>query len=104
MVVAFLRKPGNKKLKQPKQFSYLSKRDRPQCGDLFIFRLRSFGKLTLTVIYMLTSPLQACAPVAQRIEHLPCWSLNEEQFYEELIKWTAPYAGTPLEPLVLKAI
>ena len=22
-------------------------------------------------------------------------------FREELIKWTAPYAGTPLEPLVL---
>jgi len=21
--------------------------------------------------------------------------------FEELIKWTAPYAGTPLEPLVL---
>ena len=26
-------------------------------------------------------PLQACyAPVAQRIEHLPCWSLSEELF------------------------
>jgi hypothetical protein len=54
---------------------------------------------------MLTSRRKCkCAPVAQRIEHLPCWSLNEEEFYEELIKWTAPYAGTPLEPLVLKAI
>ena len=47
-------------------------------------------------------PLQACcAPVAQRIEHLPCWSLSEE-WLEELAKWTAPYAGTPLEPPVLK--
>jgi len=50
---------------------------------------------------MLTSARQACVPVAQWIEHLPCWSLNEERILEELIKWTAPYAGTPLEPLVL---
>ena len=26
------------------------------------------------------------------------------KFYQELIKWTAPYAGTPLEPLVLEVI
>jgi len=38
-------------------------------------------KLTLRVVYMLTSPRQACAPVAQRIEHLPCWSLSEEWFW-----------------------
>ena len=37
-----------------------------------------------------------CAPVAQRIEHLPCWSLNGEVgLDQELIKWTIPYAGTP---------
>jgi len=54
----------------------------------------------MPVIPVLTSRRQACAPVAQRIEHLPCRSLNEESF-QELIKWTAPYAGTPLEPPVL---
>ena len=47
---------------------------------------------------MLTSRLPTYAPVAQRIEHLPCWSLNEEK---ELIEWTVLYAGTPLEPSVL---
>lgn len=43
--------------------------------------------------------LMRCAPVAQWIEHLPCWSLGGEEL--ELIKWTTLYAGTPLEPLVL---
>ena len=57
----------------------------------------------MPVILVLTSGRQACAPVAQRIEHLPCRSLNEESF-QELIKWTAPYAGTPLEPLVLRNV
>ncbi len=50
---------------------------------------------------MLTSLNRVYAPVAQRIEHLPCGSLNEEN---ELIEWTVLYAGTPLEPSVLNAL
>ena len=34
-------------------------------------------KLTIAV-GCTNMPRQACAPVAQRIEHLPCWSLNGE--------------------------
>jgi len=44
------------------------------------------------------------APVAQWIEHLPCRSLNGESSFDELIKWTILYAGTPLEPLVLDLV
>jgi hypothetical protein len=51
------------------------------------------------VRYVLRSANRVYAPVAQRIEHLPCGSLNEEN---ELIEWTVLYAGTPLEPSVLK--
>ena len=87
--------------KQPNQLSNLLQRDRPTVAISLILPLL-LQKLTRSVVYMLTSALQACAPVAQRIEHLPCWSLNEEEFSEELIKWTAPYAGTPLEPPVLE--
>lgn len=42
------------------------------------------------------------APVAQRIEHLPfVGALMGKVVFDELIKWTTLYAGTPLEPLVL---
>ena len=45
-----------------------------------LFSPHQVRKLTVAVVYMLTSRLQAFAPVAQRIEHLPCWSLSEELF------------------------
>ena len=60
-------------------------------------------RLTQDANGMLTShrDLDGYAPVAQRIEHLPCRSLDEESRDRKLIKWTTPYAGTPLEPPVL---
>ena len=52
-------------------------------------------ELTNTVDRMLTSRrIFIDAPVAQRIEHLPCWSLNGEVRLEP-IEWTTLYAGTP---------
>jgi hypothetical protein len=96
--VEFLLKLRNKH-KQPESACQLEQGIVSMAISLFFARW--CGKLTLILVYMLTSPLQACAPVAQRIEHLPCWSLSEKWF-EELAKWTAPYAGTPLEPPVLE--
>ncbi len=100
MVVAYTLRPRNRRKQRNNSPSKLQKRDR-HYGDLFIFFALPLNRLTAMLVDMLTSPLQACAPVAQRIEHLPCWSLSEEEFVE-LIKWTAPYAGTPLEPPVLE--
>ena len=45
---------------------------------------RFLNGLTDLTICMLTSPrIRKCAPVAQRIEHLPCWSLNGEGRFEK---------------------
>ena len=78
MVAEFLLKLQNKKLKQPNQLSPPTSKEIATVWRSLYFPSTKFYKLTVTVVYMLTSPLQACAPVAQRIEHLPCWSLNEE--------------------------
>ena len=102
MVVEFLPRLPNT-LEQPNQgFSILHKEIASLWRSLYFSH--QGRKLTTTVGCMLTSPHQVCVPVAQWIEHLPCWSLNEEESKEELIKWTAPYAGTPLEPPVLDSI
>lgn len=51
--------------------------------------------MRLTLFFdLLTCLVFECAPVAQRIEHLPCWSLNGEM-RSEPIEWTTLYAGTP---------
>jgi hypothetical protein len=101
MAVVFLLKLRNRR-KQPDLASSLTIRDRPIRAISYFFstpgsRVDHSRRLHANI----AAP--ACAPVAQRIEHLPCWSLNEESFDEELIEWTAPYAGTPLEPQVLNS-
>ena len=77
-------------------------RDRLNPGDLFVLEesrkrtMRSNTKVfpTLPAVPVLTFYANLkFAPVAQRIEHLPCRSLDGECW--ELIEWTTPYAGTP---------
>ena len=79
-------------------------------GDLFLFVLRhkkaqkaqkNFHNQFVPLCFFVAEDLRAnmrallkCAPVAQRIEHLPCWSLNGE-VRSEPIEWTTLYAGTP---------
>jgi len=74
--VGFLQKLRNRR-KQPELDFILGREIALVAISFFV---TSVCRLTLTRVYMLTSPLQACAPVAQRIEHLPCWSLSGEWF------------------------
>ena len=49
----------------------------------FLFAFCAVVARLTSVFDMLTSPTPLkCAPVAQRIEHLPCWSLNGESVIE----------------------
>ncbi len=80
VVVSSLRPPNT--IEQPNQASQFCLRRSPRYWRSLYF-LDGFQKLTTTVGCMLTSAHQECVPVAQWIEHLPCWSLNGEGRYEK---------------------
>ena len=77
-----------------------TKRDRPTRGDLFFclkqcFRV-SIRPLTKNLTSVLTSPTpRNDAPVAQRIEHLPCWSLNGEEYLKNSLSGRPHMRGRP---------
>ena len=82
MVVESLLRPRNT-LEQPKPGFSINLKEIALIVAISLFFLDQVHKLTAMVDCMLTSALQACVPVAQWIEHLPCWSLNEEESFRK---------------------
>lgn len=76
MVAEFLRKLRNNS-RQPNQLPNWFTRDRPIVAISLIFPLL-LPEVDRERPLHANIGASAFAPVAQRIEHLPCWSLNEE--------------------------
>ena len=75
-------------------FAHGSGSGRHSPRNQFVARTLNQAGLATLLFDLLTCHVFECAPVAQRIEHLPCWSLNGE-LRSEPIEWTTLYAGTP---------
>ena len=77
--VEFLLKLRNR-LKQPESAFQLTQKEIASMA-ISLFFCALVSEVDLNSRLHANIPLQACcAPVAQRIEHLPCWSLSEEWF------------------------